>query len=316
MNILRQTKSRARERVQMNLRPLGIPEIPMIGRYNYSHAHLGLQQHAHPRTMEICFLAKGMQLYRVGRRDYILSGGDLFVTFPGEQHSTGGTPEEKGMLYWIQVILPPRGSRFLNCTPADSRELSAQLLAIRHRHFKGAPILQTLLDEIIRTASSGPKPLHRIAIISKLNEFLLEVLECARRNPKSNVSPAITRALGAIDAKIGEPVAIGRLAAQAGLSVSRFKTRFKRETGIPPAEYIQRCKIAAAMTLLGNRNLSITDIAFRLGFSSSQYFATVFKRYTGQSPRVMRRLEMSRIGFMGNGVRNGKRISKSVKYPD
>src|SRR5438876_12325061 len=95
-----------RERVILDLRPLGIPEVPMLGRYHYSSAHDGLKVHVHPGIMEICFLTKGTQLYRVGRRDYVLRGDDLFVTFPDEPHGTGESPEEKGLLYWLQVILP------------------------------------------------------------------------------------------------------------------------------------------------------------------------------------------------------------------
>lgn len=266
----------------------------MFGRCNFSRAYTGLQEHAHPGTMEICFLAKGTQLYRMGRQDYVLRGGDIFITFPDERHSTGEAPQEKGALYWVQIILPRRPSRFLNCNPADARGLVAQLMAIRHRHFEGEPRFQPLLDEILLAATSGRNPLRGIAITSKLIEFLLKVIECSRRNPRRALSPAMNNLLRVIEVRIEEPLTIRDLAAAVGLSVSRFKARFKHEIGIPPADYVQRSKIAAAKSLLaGPRSLSgprvtITDIAFRLGFSSSQYFATVFKRYTGQSPRGYR----------------------------
>jgi len=265
----------------------------MFGRYHYSHAHVGLLEHAHPGAMEICYLAKGTQLYRMGRRDYVMRGGDIFITFPGEQHSTGESPQEKSLLYWIHLTLPPGSSRkpapFLNCSPADARELVARLLAIRHRHFAGEPQYQALLDEIIKTSTASRNPLRRIAICSKLTEFLLRVIACSRRsNSRRALSLPINTVLRAIDAHIEEPLTITQLAGSMRLSVSRFKARFKQEIGIPPAEYVQRCKIAAARSLLANRDLTITDIAYRLSFSSSQYFATVFKRYTGQSPRRAR----------------------------
>jgi AraC-like DNA-binding protein len=274
----------------LDLRPLGIPEIPMIGRYHYSRAHIGLAEHAHPGTMEICFLAKGTQLYRMGRRDYVLRGGDIFVTFPDEEHSTGEAPEEKGLLYWMHLILPRRGSPpFLNCAAGDGRKLAARLLAMPHRHFKGEPRFQTLLEEIIEASTAGRNPLRRIALCSKLIEFLLDVIECSGREPERAPSSKMSDLLRVIEARIEEQLTIRDLAARTGLSVSRFKARFKEEIGIPPAEYVQRCKIAAAKSLLAERKFTITDIAFRLGFSSSQYFATVFKRYTGQPPRNYKR---------------------------
>jgi AraC-like DNA-binding protein len=290
LNISSAIDTQARDRLVLDLRPLGIPEIPMLGRQHYSHAHGGLEEHAHPGRMEICFLAKGTQLYRMGRRDYVLRGGDIFVAFPDERHSTGEAPQEKALLYWMQIALAAPPSAFLNCAPPDAAKLTTQLMAIRHRHFAGKAYFQALLDEIIQTATAGRNPLRRIAVSSKLIEFLLEVIECSRRNPKHALSSNINNLLRAIEARIEEPLTVGDLAARMGLSVSRFKARFKQEIGIPPAEYVQRCKMAAAKSLLAGRKLTITDIAYRLGFSSSQYFATVFKRYTGQSPRAWRRL--------------------------
>jgi AraC-like DNA-binding protein len=54
---------------------------------------------------------------------------------------------------------------------------------------------------------------------------------------------------------------------------------------MPPHEYILRCKIDRAVAQLEAGERSITDIAYDLGFSSSQYFATVFKRFTRLNPR-------------------------------
>ncbi len=58
---------------------------------------------------------------------------------------------------------------------------------------------------------------------------------------------------------------------------------------MPPGEFILRCKVEHARRLLAEEASPITEIAFRLGFSSSQYFATVFKRYTNMTPREARR---------------------------
>ena len=277
-------KTRVHERVILDLRTLRIAGVPTLGRYNFTHAHRGLIEHAHPGAMEICYLAKGTQIYRVGRQDYVLRGGDVFVTSPGEEHSTGDAPQERGVLYWSHFVLPNRPARFLNCPPADAAKLMAQLRAIPHRHFSGTPRLQVLLDEVMAAAGSRGDPLRRIFLSVKLMEFLLLVLDCSRKNPRTGLSPSINSLLHYIDARIEEELTVGDLASVMGLSESRFKARFKQEIGIPPAEYVLRCKISAAKSFLVRPGATVTDIAYRLSFSSSQYFATVFKRYTRKSP--------------------------------
>jgi AraC-like DNA-binding protein len=54
--------------------------------------------------------------------------------------------------------------------------------------------------------------------------------------------------------------------------------------GIAPHEFILRCKVETAKKFLRDQNRNVTDTAMELGFSSSQYFATVFKRFTQQTP--------------------------------
>jgi AraC-like DNA-binding protein len=78
------------------------------------------------------------------------------------------------------------------------------------------------------------------------------------------------------------------IAEAVGLSPSWFKARFRREVGMPPAEYFLRRKVERALQLLANPSLTITRIAHRLGFSSSQHFAAVIRRYTGKTPKQCR----------------------------
>lgn len=59
-------------------------------------------------------------------------------------------------------------------------------------------------------------------------------------------------------------------------------------TGVAPAEYIRERKLALATRLLANKDKSISDVAFDLGFSDPQYFSKVFTKKFGVSPKKFR----------------------------
>jgi AraC-like DNA-binding protein len=121
------------------------------------------------------------------------------------------------------------------------------------------------------------------------------VIECAGQHRDRPPEPWTQRIVGYIDEHIGEPLAVGDLARAASLSESQFKHRFKAEVGVSPRDYVLRRKVSAARELLAQGEL-VTTVANRLGFSSSQYFATVFRRYTRMSPTESRRASERRRG--------------------
>lgn len=59
---------------------------------------------------------------------------------------------------------------------------------------------------------------------------------------------------------------------------------FKDIINITVNDYINIAKVDKAMRWLTSTDLTMTEIASRLGFSSTQYFSTVFKRYTRVTP--------------------------------
>ena len=58
-----------------------------------------------------------------------------------------------------------------------------------------------------------------------------------------------------------------------------------------PNDYLRRMRLEAARELLANTSRPVTEIAFKVGFNSSQYFSTVFLQYTGVTPTGFRSRE-------------------------
>lgn len=267
-----------------------LPGVVMFGRYQLSASRTGLLPHSHRDAIEICFLERGEQTYRVGGFPYRLRGNDQFFTLPGEVHDTAELPQERGILYWLILQLEPT-KRLLGLDADAASRLNHELLRMPSRHFRAHPDAAKILGEAYDLLS-GPKrgaeaALRELRLQALLLQYLTLTIRASRQGVLGAASPLMQRVLRYVDDHLHEPVRVARLAQVAHLSESRCKARFKREIGVPPAEYWLRKKIERAIALLRRR--SVTDVAYDLGFSSSQYFATVFKRYTLVNPSQFHR---------------------------
>ena len=268
-----------------------LPGVVMFGRYQLSASRSGLLPHSHRNAIEICFLERGEQTYRVGGFLHRLRGNDQFFTLPGEIHDTANLPQERGILYWVILKLEP-SKRFLGLAEPMAARFKRELSRMPTRHFRAHPDSARILGEINDFLREGQKRRGGLAVSRELRlqslllQYLTRTIEASHRGVHGAATPLMQRLLRYIDEHLNEPVQVALLAQAARLSESRCKVRFKREVGVPPAEFWLRKKIERAIALLKNR--SVTEVAFELGFSSSQYFATVFKRYTLTNPSHFR----------------------------
>ncbi|MCE0524092.1 MAG: AraC family transcriptional regulator [Methylacidiphilales bacterium] len=264
-----------------------LPGMVMFGRYQHAAAQIELFPHFHHEAIEICFLERGEQTYRVKGLAHRLHGNDQFFTLPGEIHDTAKLPQERGILYWLILKLDP-ARKFLGLSETQARRLKRELYGMPTRHFRGHPDCARILGEINdilvkeRKHEAGPFPFRQLRLQALLLQYLTLTIRASHQGLHGAASPLMQRVLHYIDAHLNDPIQVSLLAQVAGLSESRCKIRFKREIGVPPAEFWLRKKIEKAVLLLKSR--SVTEVAFELGFSSSQYFATVFKRYTLVNP--------------------------------
>jgi transcriptional regulator GlxA family with amidase domain len=179
------------------------------------------------------------------------------------------------------------GGYFIFDSPDASLLVS---LLPRILHVSSAGRLSTLTElvaEETRAERSG-----RDLVLNRLVEVLL--VEALRVRSNENAPPGLLRGLGdsriasAIRAMHQSPAAnwtVIKLANVAALSRSAFFDRFTRAVGLSPMDYLLSWRMALAKDLLQRRDMSIDDIAERVGYGSASTFSTAFSRHVGKPPR-------------------------------
>lgn len=85
-------------------------------------------------------------------------------------------------------------------------------------------------------------------------------------------------------------IRLQQLAALAGLSPFHFSRAFKVSTGLSPHAYVLHCRISESKRLLSGSNLTISDVARRVGFSGTGQLSRRFRDFTGTTPTAFRLL--------------------------
>jgi transcriptional regulator GlxA family with amidase domain len=73
------------------------------------------------------------------------------------------------------------------------------------------------------------------------------------------------------------------------MSQRTLNRRFKRATGVSPGRYLQQLRLEHARELLRDSNLSVTEIAAKVGYQDVAYFSTLFRLHMSLSPTAYRK---------------------------
>jgi len=82
---------------------------------------------------------------------------------------------------------------------------------------------------------------------------------------------------------------VDQLARIATLSRSAFFERFTRLVGVPPMEYLLAWRMEIAKEMLSDNELTVSQIAERVGYGSTSAFSVAFSRHVGQPPSLYAR---------------------------
>ncbi|MES2464884.1 MAG: AraC family transcriptional regulator [Armatimonadota bacterium] len=274
-----------------------LPEIEMLGYDLFPAAkRSGLPLHRHAAAFEICYIVDGLLFWHLRDQTYCLRRGDVFVTPPNEPHGGEDAVMQPCEIYWVQVVIPQPPDALSGITAEQTETIRTALEttslcpAFSSKSPEDVAAAFEALMRIHRDAKTGDV-LSPVAARAALQTLLVQIVrdadESARR--QNQLSVPLARALDWMETHLGEPFTIDTAAAAAEISTTAFHDRFQREVGATPAEWRTRKRIERAKSyLIHHPEKTVTEIALMLGFKSSQYFATAFKRHTAHTPTEYR----------------------------
>ncbi len=271
-----------------------IKHVPIIGYQRYIEAVAnGLIPEAHTDAYEFHYIVRGDLDWWAEDKSYRVKPGMVFMTRPGEMHGSSDTYFQPTELYWFQLRVP-KSKPMTGLTSTETNFLRQRLGSLTDRLFSASNQIQPAFECILnehRFPSSG-SPIIARAGLHQLIGFLIrdhDMYVGGHKGPKQ-LSSQIQSAIDLISNSLGDPLPIDSVADEVCMSPGHFRARFRRETGFTPYEFLTRCRIDKAKDMLLKDRWSVTDVAFRLGYSSSQNFASSFKRQTGMTPTFYRKV--------------------------
>jgi AraC-like DNA-binding protein len=207
---------------------------------------------------------------------------------PNVQYTMRTTDAQPVELNWLRFRLPA----------LRDRQEAGPRCSISARHvITETPDLIDALDRVFSTHRRGLST-HQQDACRAFSDLLvslgLDDRTFAPLDRHGSLSPTIQQAVRWIDEHRDQKFNVDQVAEHVQIHPARLRQLFAQEVGRSPHDYLTRRRIAFSCELLKDTERSITQIAHELGYSSSQYFATAFRRITGMTPSDYRSASVSR----------------------
>ncbi len=112
----------------------------------------------------------------------------------------------------------------------------------------------------------------------------IEYCDLVRTFSTGHYSPIVKKAVDYILLNLGYQLTLDTIAKQVHVNPSHLSRKFKEDTGMNITEFINQKRVGEAKLYLQRGNISMTDIAFMVGFNDLNYFSKVFKKFTSVTP--------------------------------
>ncbi|TXC84587.1 AraC family transcriptional regulator [Paraburkholderia azotifigens] len=305
--------ARRRPRVaQPDLELVAVPRDESFKVWSHGYPYSTVRWHFHPEY-ELHLITATTGKYFVG--DYIgdFTPGNLVMTGPNLPHN------------WVSNVA--RGEQVSErCLVL---QFDSEFLARAIHAFPEFRKVTGLLDAsgwgVLFTPDTGAaaepimremlhaQGMRRIALFVSLFALLLQSKEpvklasaAYRADPARYAETRINHVLTYIGKNLAQELREADLAGLAGQSVSAFSRYFRRHTGVPFVQYVNRLRVNLACQLLISGKLSISDICHQVGFNNLSNFNRQFLLLRGMSPSRWR-------GYQQHNVASGSDAPGSAR---
>ena len=251
---------------------------------------------------EVHYIAKGHLHWEIEGRPFLVPPRSVFFTFPWEKHGSCVDFEPGHFFHFVVFRLrdkqkvAPEKVRLVpgfGLTDSEQTQIFCKLLSQHDRCFAASADFGWMIERLVRELSKpGVMAGTHVVALSRavLCELLKNIHSSKIRNQNTSSEKQVLQFVDELRTHCPKPWTLETMAAACRLKRTRFEALTKELTGDTPMLLLNRFRVRKAQQFLNTDAKTITEIAFDLGFDSSQYFSKVFRRLTGITPSHYRQV--------------------------
>ena len=258
--------------------------------------------HAHSHDfLALAYFERGGGSLRLGARESRVEAGDVYIVAPGEVIGVGDDASGLADAEAWCVFFPPEGlgpkapdallswrAHPLLFPFARGVAAGAQRLKVPLGDRTSWSARLSALDLELRERRDG----YREAVVAHLTLLLVGLSRLAADivgDLRQKDEPLLAEVFGFIEDRYPERVSLKDVASSVSLSPAYLTTIVRRKTGRTVQEWIAERRMAQARRLLVESDLTVEEVARRVGYADPVYFARSFRRTHGTTPLRWRR---------------------------
>lgn len=275
-------------------------EFPFFIQHGEHKTNLFL--HGHENYYELVIVLKGDAIHLVNDEQFYISKGDVFVIGGDTLHGYH-KPHDFEI---CNVMFQPD---FFFTEKKDLKEMVGfqELFVIepilaKQNHFSNRlkldvyhfEMVQKLIDFMVweyLQKGEGYKSLITGCFYGLCVQLCRLYSEMGEAEDGKNDVLGMAKSISYIESHYTESLTVEHLATIAGFSTRHYSRRFFEIKETTPVQYLQSVRLEKACYYLSSTDLPIAWIANQCGFSDSNYFSRVFKKWYGVSPSKWRKNE-------------------------
>jgi YesN/AraC family two-component response regulator len=126
------------------------------------------------------------------------------------------------------------------------------------------------------------------------NEMIRKYCLLVHNYSLKGYSEVVCDALNYIDCHLNDSISLKKMAEHIKVNSSYLSVRFKKEVGQSVIDYVNQKKVENSLLYLAATDMSMVEVAERVGIDDANYFSKLFKKYRGMTPRQYHMLMYSK----------------------
>jgi len=242
-----------------------------------------LSAHRHPRLHQILLIESGGGHIDIDGTESVLQAGTCINLPAGVVHGFDFLPETQG---WVITLAAEIVADSLEDAEGLRAYLDKPLIVRDCLHLKS--YVAQLFKEYANTEFGRAHVLRSLCGVV-MGLLTREAAKAERINEAATEEPLFRRFSALVEEHFSDHWPVAKYANVLAVSPGHLSRVCRQATGLSASGIIQERGVLEARRLLTYTNLTISQVAYELGYIDPAYFSRVFSRAYGISPRAFRR---------------------------